>query len=105
MTGQPTCYVWYLNGVTAGTGPSYTLGSTLVAGWYRLDVTAYTADGTRAGSATASFQVTKAPGGYVYVANGVSASVSAYSIGFGGLLTPLSTPTFMLKGTRADRAT
>jgi hypothetical protein len=41
-------YVWYLNGVSQGTGSSYTLGSALAAGYYRLDVTAYTADGTRA---------------------------------------------------------
>ena len=51
-------YVWYLNGVSQATGSSYTFGSTLAAGYYRLDVTAYTADGTRAGSGTASFQVT-----------------------------------------------
>jgi hypothetical protein len=53
-------YVWYLNGVSVGMGATYTLGSTVPAGYYRLDVTAYTADGTRAGSATASFQVTVA---------------------------------------------
>ena len=51
-------YVWYLNGVSqAATGPSYTFGSNLNRGYYRLDVTAFTADGLRAGSATASFQV------------------------------------------------
>jgi hypothetical protein len=53
-------YVWYLNGVSVGTGASFTFGNTLAAGYYRLDVTAYTA--TRAGSATASFQVTGAGG-------------------------------------------
>jgi hypothetical protein len=57
-TGNLT-YVWYLNGVSQTTGSSsYTFGSALAAGYYRLDVTAYTADGTRAGSTTASFQVT-----------------------------------------------
>ena len=58
-TANPT-YVWYLNGLSVGTGPTYVLGSTVGAGWYRLDVTAYAAGGTRAGSATASFQVTAA---------------------------------------------
>ena len=56
-------YVWYLNGVSQGTGESYSFGSTLNRGYYRLDVTAFTADGIRAGSATASFQVTKAGSG------------------------------------------
>ena len=51
-------YVWYLNGANVGTGPSLTFGSALAVGYYRLDVTGFTADGTRGGSATASFQVT-----------------------------------------------
>jgi DNA-binding beta-propeller fold protein YncE len=88
-------YVWYLNGVSVGTGASFTFGSALAAGYYRLDVTAYTA--TRAGSATASFQVTGAnasSGGHMYVASRGSNSISAYSIGSGGMLTPLSIPTF-----------
>jgi hypothetical protein len=51
-------YVWYLNGLSKATGPSFTFGSSLAAGYYRLDVMAYSSDGTRAGSATASFQVT-----------------------------------------------
>ncbi len=50
-------YVWYLNGVSQATGESYSFGSTLNRGYYRLDVTAFTADGIRAGSASASFQV------------------------------------------------
>jgi hypothetical protein len=50
-------YVWYLNGLSKATSPSYTFGSTLAAGYYRLDVTAFTADGTRAGSATLSTTV------------------------------------------------
>jgi 6-phosphogluconolactonase len=90
-------YVWYLNGVSQATGSSDTFGSALSAGYYRLDVTAYTADGTRAGSGTASFQVMGANGSagrYVYVSNYGSNTVSAYAIGSGGLLTPLSTPTF-----------
>jgi len=56
---QNVTYVWYLNGVWQPTaaGSSYTFGSNLGLGYYRLDVTAFTTDGTRAGSATASFQV------------------------------------------------
>ncbi len=51
-------YVWYVNGVSQGTGSSYSVGGGLAVGYYRLDVTAFSADGTRAGSATATFQVT-----------------------------------------------
>ena len=56
-TGNVVC-AWYLNGVSKAAGPSYTLDSTLSAGYYRLDVTAFTADGKRAGSASHTFQVT-----------------------------------------------
>lgn len=90
-------YVWYLNGESVGMGASYTLGSTVAAGWYRLDVTAYAAGGTRAGSATASFRVTatnSSAGPFAYVTNFGSGTVSAYTIGSGGLLSPLSTPAF-----------
>jgi hypothetical protein len=54
-------YVWYVNGVSQATGssasPSFTFGSALPVGAYRLDVTAFSTDGLRAGSANASFQV------------------------------------------------
>jgi len=54
-------YVWYLNGEPKATGssasPSFILGDTLSAGFYRLDVTAFTVDGLRAGAATCSFTV------------------------------------------------
>jgi 6-phosphogluconolactonase len=89
-------YVWYLNGVSQTTGSGYTLGSALAPGNYRLDVTAYTADGTRAGSGTTSFQVTGASGStgpYLYVTNynnGADGTISAYAIGASGQLTPLS---------------
>ncbi len=56
-------YVWYLNGANVGFGPSCNLASPLAAGFYRLDVTAFATDaagGTRAGSATQSFQVVPA---------------------------------------------
>jgi hypothetical protein len=52
-------YIWYLNGEskTAGVSPNLTLGSALAAGFYRLDVTAFTAQGLRAGAATHRFTV------------------------------------------------
>jgi hypothetical protein len=51
-------YVWYLNGAWVGTGDTITLGSGLeVDSVNRLDVTAITSDGTRAGDASAEFHV------------------------------------------------
>ncbi len=54
-------FVVYVNGEPKATGsnasPSFTLGSTLPAGFYRLDVTAFIADGRRAGAATHGFNV------------------------------------------------
>jgi hypothetical protein len=51
-------YTWYINGASKATGSSsYTVGSSLSAGFYRLDVTAIAADGSRAGSASHNFQV------------------------------------------------
>ena len=50
-------YAWYLNGESKAAGESYTLGSALDPGIYRLDVTAFLADGSRAGSATHTFHV------------------------------------------------
>jgi hypothetical protein len=50
-------YVWYVNGVSKATGASYTLGSDLPPGVYRLDLICFTADGTRAGSVTSAFKV------------------------------------------------
>ena len=40
-------YTWYINGESRAIGDSYTLGSDLAVGTYRLDVTAFTADGSR----------------------------------------------------------
>lgn len=54
-TGNVT-YVWYIDGATVGTGSSFTVQD-LAPGYYRLDVTAYTADGTRAGSTSHEFAV------------------------------------------------
>lgn len=50
-------YVWYINAVSRDTGETVTLGDDLPAGVYRVDVTAYSADGNRAGSASHTFQV------------------------------------------------
>jgi len=51
-------YVWYLNGESIGTGPEITLmGSAMNIGIYQLGVTAITADGTHAGSTSATFHV------------------------------------------------
>ncbi len=50
-------YVWFLNGVSMSTGSSYTTPDDLFIGVYRLDVVAFTSDGSRAGSATHAFRV------------------------------------------------
>ncbi len=54
-------YVWYLNGIAQAPGETFTFGTGLDPGYYRLDVLAFAAGGTRAGSATASFRVIEAP--------------------------------------------
>ncbi|MCP4219183.1 MAG: hypothetical protein GY765_31395, partial [bacterium] len=59
-TGNVT-YVWYLNGVSQSTGSTFTSGSDLAIGAYRIDVTAFTADGKRGGSAAHTFHVVEAP--------------------------------------------
>jgi hypothetical protein len=53
-------FVWYLNGAARGSGASFTLNqaaSPLAAGFYRLDVTGFTAAGARGGSTTCTFRV------------------------------------------------
>ena len=47
-------YVWFLNGEQASVGQSFSIAG-LPDGFYRLDVTAVSADGMRAGSTTGSF--------------------------------------------------
>ena len=51
-------YVWYVNGDASGTGTSFAVADTWTQGYYRIDVTAFSADGKRAGSATTNVQVT-----------------------------------------------
>ncbi len=53
---EPVTYTWYLNGVTQSGGSTYT-STGLPVGRYRLDVTAFNSDGSRAGSATCTFEV------------------------------------------------
>jgi hypothetical protein len=50
-------YVWYVNGTPVTVGPSCSFGSGSLAGFYRVDVIAFAADGFRAGSATTLIQV------------------------------------------------
>lgn len=73
-------YVWYINGATKGMGQSYTV-SGLTIGVYRLDVTVFSPDGTRAGSASCEFSVvepTPVPitGNRIYVSNASSNTIS-----------------------------
>jgi len=50
-------YVWYVNATAVATGAAFTLDNSWAQGYYRVDVTAFSADGKRAGSATATIQV------------------------------------------------
>jgi hypothetical protein len=71
-------YAWYVNGLVQGTGPSFTFGPGLGAGYYRIDVTAFTDDGTRAGSATLNVLLTPSS---LSVARTNSGAISAFGIG------------------------
>jgi 6-phosphogluconolactonase (cycloisomerase 2 family) len=96
-----TAYVWYVNGSRQATGSSYTFGPGLGAGHYRIDVTSFAADGTRAGSATQNVRLT-AP--TLYVANTGSSTLSAFAIGAGGTLIPVSAGTVVPEGGPGDIA-
>ena len=81
-------YVFYLNGQAKGSttsaSPSWTFGSNLAPGNYRLDVTAYSADGLQAGSATANFTVVVPVGSVVLAWNPDSdPTVTGYKINYG----------------------
>ncbi len=56
-TGVNETYVWYVNGDAKGTGSTFSFDTTWAQGYYRIDVTAFSADGMRAGSATTSVEV------------------------------------------------
>ena len=50
-------YVWYVNGDSVSTGLSFLFADTWAQGFYRIDVTAFSADGKRAGCASQLIQV------------------------------------------------
>ena len=76
-TGVNASCVWYVNGTATATGNGFVFDSSWPAGDYRIDVTAFSADGTRAGSATTSVQVTGTAGYHVsYDANGASSGTA-----------------------------
>jgi|GEM_PF-69590 len=50
-------YAWYVNGSCVATGSTYSFGPGLAVGDYRVDVVAFAADGSRAGSASTSIAV------------------------------------------------
>lgn len=61
--GVNATYVWYVNGEQKNSGAVYTFDGSWAQGSYRIDVTAYSADGTRAGSQTAGTIEVVAPVG------------------------------------------
>ena len=54
-------YRWYVNGITKGTGETIIIENDLPPGVYRLDVTAFTTHGMRAGSVVHNFTVIDSP--------------------------------------------
>lgn len=88
--GNVAC-IWYVNGVVAQNGGTeFTFGSGVTAGYYRIDVTVFSDDGARAGSAMQNLQVMDpaATLGYLYVLNTVGNSFSPYQIRNDGVLSP-----------------
>jgi len=76
-------YVWYVNGESVETGSAYSFGTGWAQGFYRVDVTAYSANGNRAGSATAQIAVT-APSGtqaswFTYAVSGDAVTITGLS--------------------------
>ncbi len=55
--GVNATYAWYVNGEAKGAGSTFAFDDTWAEGYYRIDVTAISADGSRGGSATAMVQV------------------------------------------------
>jgi hypothetical protein len=53
-------YTWYLNGEFQTTGSSFAVPADLLPGTYRIDVTAFAADGSQAGSTNYTFTVLSA---------------------------------------------
>ena len=50
-------YAWYVNGVLTGTGTSFPFGAARGVGTYLITLTAFSTDGTQAGSASTTIQV------------------------------------------------
>ena len=72
-------YVWYANGVSVSTGATYNFGASQPLGYYRLDVVAFSADGTQAGSATTNVQILTASPPLVALATSGNYTVLATS--------------------------
>jgi hypothetical protein len=64
-------YAWYVNGCASGTGPNLSFGSGYSVGYYRVDLGAKSADGKRAGGASATIQV---------VASGAAKSIDGIAV-------------------------
>jgi hypothetical protein len=79
LASVPNCssnvvFIWYVNGVSQSTGSSFCFGKGAALGCYRIDVTAISADGTRAGSASRQIEIIPGTGLCVgYAANGAAA--------------------------------
>ena len=77
-------YVWYVNGVSVATGTSFTFGGGLVVGYnYRVDVAAYSADGSRAGSSTQNVSIVAAPPAMAWTASAVSTGPYSLAAAYG----------------------
>lgn len=82
--GENVTYVWYVNGLSVATGASYTFGSASVTGYnYRIDVTAFSADGTRAGSATQNVRVIRPSDGSTWTARSLPGGGYWNSVAYG----------------------
>jgi len=57
-TSDAVTYAWYMNGLAVGTESAYLFGTDWAAGTYRIDLLATTADGSSAGSASVTIEVT-----------------------------------------------
>lgn len=88
-------YVWYVDGNSAGTGETFNFDDSWVLGPYDVSVTAFSIDGSRAGSRTVSIEVIEATvmpmlektemvavtGGAFEDENGYTQTISDFSIG------------------------
>ncbi|MCK5199885.1 MAG: hypothetical protein KAR21_16115, partial [Spirochaetales bacterium] len=60
-TGNVT-YVWFVNGDSVSTGETFSFDNSWAQGYYRIDVTAYSIDGSQAGSDNVFIEVTEPAG-------------------------------------------